>query len=415
MVWSPDNQSIYLVHGVVRDTNDQTEEMDIWRIRPSASDGAPERLTHLNAAVTFLAMLDQDTLIFIAPDEDGFGSWLWSLDVGKRGAKPQRIPTGLEQYTSVSASRDRGPMVATKANPTASLWSVPIRTDRKAVEDDVVPVRLETERALAPRYARGAVSPLLFYLSARGTGDRAYRFQTASFEITKGAEGHLSEPPAPSPDGSRLAVVAKAGGRRHLAVMNQNGQGSQDFATSLDVKGAPDWSPKDNLIAAGGRDAAEGLGLFLIPADGSPHSRLVPGLATDPVWSPNGDFIVYAGEFSGGTTRTPASGAPLKAVRRDGTNYDLPRVVGASGTGQDLLVSPGNYRFQDQTHLVYRPRPESLDFWVFDLVSGKQTQLTQLGNKGTLRAFDITPDGKHIVFDRVRQNSDIVLIEPSRK
>ena len=135
MVWSPDNKSIYLVHGVVRDTNDQTEEMDIWRIRPAR--GAPERLTYLNTPVTFLAMLDQDTLVFIAPGEDGFGSWLWSLDVGKRGAKPQRIPTGLEQYKSVSASRDRGPLVATKANPTASLWSVPIRTDRKAVEGDV--------------------------------------------------------------------------------------------------------------------------------------------------------------------------------------------------------------------------------------------------------------------------------------
>ena len=64
---------------------------------------------------------------------------------------------------------------------------------------------------------------------------------------------------------------------------------------------------------------------------------------------------------------------------------------------------------------MYRPNPESLDFWVFDLVSGRQTRLTQLGNKGTLRAFDITPDGKHIVFDRVRQNSDIVLIERPKK
>ena len=134
-------------------------------------------------------MLDQDTLIFVAPGEDGFGSWLWSLDVGRTGAAPRRIPTGLDQYTSISASRDRGPLVATRANPTATLWSVPILADRQAVESDVVPLRLDTERALAPRYARRAAAPLLFYLSARGTGDRAWGFQTTSFEITRGRKG----------------------------------------------------------------------------------------------------------------------------------------------------------------------------------------------------------------------------------
>jgi hypothetical protein len=31
-----------------------------------------------------------------------------------------------------------------------------------------------------------------------------------------------------------------------------------------------------------------------------------------------------------------------------------------------------------------------------------------------VRAFDITPDGAHIVFDRLRENSDVVLIELPR-
>ncbi len=412
MVWSPDNEWIYFVHGVVRDTTDQTEEMDIWRVRPAG--GTPERLTHLNAAVTFLAILDQNTLIFIAPGEDGFGSWLWSLDVGSTGAAPRRIPTGLDQYTTISASRDRGPLVATRASPTASLWTVPILAGRLAIESDVVPLRLQTERALAPRYARHAASPLLFYLSARGTGDRAWRFQTTSFEITKGAEGHLSEPPAPSPDGSRLAIVVKEAGRRHLSVMNQNGQGSQNLAVSLDVRGAPNWSPDGRWIAAGGRNGEE-TGLFLIPVDGGTPRRLVSDLATDPVWSPNGDFIVYTGPFQGATATSRAGGAPLRAVRPDGTKYDLPLVLVNSKTPEDLRVGTGNYRFLDQTHLVYRERNQLPDFWVFDLASGERRQIAQLANQGTLRGFDITPDGKSIVFDRTQQNSDIILIDLPKK
>jgi len=422
MVWSPDNKWIYFVRGVVRDLNRQTFEMDIWRVPPSG--GLPERLTHLNAPLTFLAMLDADTLVFVGPDENGFGSWLWSLEVGRLrtsgrwwGAErvlPKRIPTGSQQYTSISASRNRGPLVATQSNSTASLWSVPIRIDRPATESDVVPLQVQTGRALAPRYARHTAAPLLFFLSGRGTGDRVWRFATTGVEITKGAEGHLIETPAPAPDGSRVAVVVKESGRRRLAVMNQDGQASQLLASSVEIIGTADWSPDGRWIAAGGRDA-DGLGLFAIPLDGGAPRRLVSSIATDPVWSPNGDFIVYTGPFSGATATARAAGAPLKAVRLDGTKYDLARVPGTGGLSEDLRVSPEGYRFLSQTRLVYRPRPEALDFWLFDLVTGAQRQITRLSNKGNVRGFDVTPDGTQLVFDRIRQNSDIVLIDLPRK
>jgi serine/threonine protein kinase len=418
MVWSPDNQWIYFVHGEVRDWNHQTNRMDIWRVRPSG--GTPERLTYLNDPLTFLAILDLNTLVFVAPGEDGFGSWLWSLDVGQLGGArawlgagrpvPRRIPTGTQQYVSVSASRDGATVVATQANPTATLWSVPILADREALETEVVPVQLQVERALAPRYARRSAAPLLFFLSARGTADRVWRFANSAVEITRGAEGRLVDAPAPAPDGTRLAIVAREAGRRRLSVMNQDGQGSQILAGGIDVQDTPDWSPDGTTIAVGGSDE-KGTGLFAIPVDGGSPRRLVSETATDPVWSPNGDFIVYAGSFSGGTTTARVAGAPLKAVRPDGTKYDLPQVLYSGQSRENLRVSPAGYRFLDQTHLIYRPLPEAPDFWMFDLVTGSRRQLTRLANKGSLRGFDITPDGRHIVFDRTRQNSDVVLIE----
>jgi hypothetical protein len=38
-------------------------------------------------------------------------------------------------------------------------------------------------------------------------------------------------------------------------------------------------------------------------------------------------------------------------------------------------------------------------------------RLTQLSDRSAMRRFDITPDGQSIVFDRARENSDIVLID----
>ena len=41
-------------------------------------------------------------------------------------------------------------------------------------------------------------------------------------------------------------------------------------------------------------------------------------------------------------------------------------------------------------------------------------QLTRLAKGPTIRTFDITPDGKSIVFDRQRVKTEIVLIELAR-
>ena len=72
----------------------------------------------------------------------------------------------------------------------------------------------------------------------------------------------------------------------------------------------------------------------------------------------------------------------------------------------------GGHRFlPNGTGLVYVPRPQSRDFWLLDLATKKTRPLTRLSDHGDVSAFDITPDGKEIVFDRLRDNSDIVLID----
>ena len=100
----------------------------------------------------------------------------------------------------------------------------------------------------------------------------------------------------------------------------------------------------------------------------------------------------------------PGQVAPLLGVRPDGTRVELP----------DVRVRSGGYCFlRDGSGLVYLPRNsnQSPDFWLLDLATGTYRQLTRLSNQGTLGSFDITPDGKQIVFDRSRENSDIVLID----
>ncbi len=119
-IWSPDAAFIYFVQGKVLDNN--FYESDVWRIRPTS--GEPERITFHNTRVTFPTLLNNRTLLYLATDDDGFGPWIYAMDLERR--VPRRISTGVEPYTSLAASVDGRRLVATLSRSTTSLWRVPI-------------------------------------------------------------------------------------------------------------------------------------------------------------------------------------------------------------------------------------------------------------------------------------------------
>jgi serine/threonine protein kinase len=388
-VWSKDGRWIYFVRG-----RPATREMDLWRISPDG--GAPEQLTHLSTDIAYPTPIDERTTLFVAHNEDGAGPWLWAFDAETRTSR--RVSSGLEQYTALAATADGQRLAASVVNAQVNLWSVPIA--RRIVEEqDVKAFPLPTVRAQAPRF--GGES--LFYLSSRDGADGLWSYHDGqALEIWKGSEGALQSPPALSADGRSVSFALRRDGKQQMHVMAADGTRLHPLSSDVDVRGTASWSPDGEWIVAAGSDR-DGAGLFKLPVDGGSPVRIATGPFLDPVWSPRGDLIVYCGTQVFTLT-------PLLAVHPDGTPAKLPE-INVQREGERARFLP------DGTGLVYMlgSTLAEQDFWLLDLSTMRSRRLTRLSNPAVMRTFDITPDGGRIVFDRLRENSDILLIDLATK
>jgi dipeptidyl aminopeptidase/acylaminoacyl peptidase len=219
----------------------------------------------------------------------------------------------------------------------------------------------------------------------------------AKTELWNGLAGRALGGPAIAPDGQRLAFLVQRRALTQLYVMNADGTGTHRIAEELDVRGALAWSPDGQWLAlAANRDGEPHL--FKIPVGGGTPILLVKEYSTDPIWSPSGRFLVYSGADVGTTFS-------VKAVNADGTPHNLGKLILTRGArrlaflgGEDALV-------------ILKGDISHKEFWLVDLKTGRERQLTNLGPKLAIGDFDISTDGREIIFDRSREESDIVLFD----
>jgi len=233
-------------------------------------------------------------------------------------------------------------------------------------------------------------------LSSLGGGDGLWQYRDKKLsERWNGVDGALFEPPVVSRDGQQVAIVLRQNGKRVWKISSADGPGFRSIGESLDIRGNPSWTPDGKSLLAGGLDATGKAGLFRIPMDGGDPVRMISEVALNPAWSKEADLIVYAGAAVKGW-------ADLHFVRPNGVPVEYPPIMVNA-------TSPQSGRFlPNGKGMIYRA---ANNFWLLDLSTRQVRPLTRLTDLRTVQSFDVTPDGKQIVFDRLKWNSDIYLID----
>jgi Tol biopolymer transport system component len=385
-LWSKDDSFIYFARGTPPD------DWDIWRIQPSGA--GLERITFHNSRVSHPVLLDERTLVYLASDAQGSGPWLYALNVEQR--VPHRVSFGLERYTSLAASAGGTRLVATVDESNSSIWSAPLESDPGTSEAPraTPPLSLVSATGLSPRTG----PDYILYVSARAGRQGIWRTAGGrSRELWSDAHAIIVGAPTIAPDGRQIAFTVADGERTVLYTMDSDGKEVRALTRSLELRGSPAWAPDGRSIVSAVLREGEPR-LMSIFLNDSPPTPLVSEYSIDPVWSPDGQFLIYSGADVGTTF-------PLRAVARDGRPYPIPPLILTRGARRIA------FRPDAASIVLLRGDVGHKNFWLVDLRTGAERQITDLVPDIAIGDFDLSRDGSAVLFDRTQDSSRIALIE----
>jgi Tol biopolymer transport system component len=382
-VWSPDAQWIFFVYGTLPNT------LDIWRI--AATGGSPERVTFHNARVTHPTFVSSRTLLYLATDEHGGGPWIYGLDL--RDRTPRRLSTGVERYTSLAASDQGARVVATIASRTGTLWRMPIG-EAVADQSSATRVTLPTTRGRSPRYGPN----YLLYVSARGADEGIWKLVDGNAtELWSAAGARILGAPAIAPNGQWIAFCAEDTHGARLYTIKADGSGLRRVSESVQPRGAPAWSPDGRSIAVATMVNGEPR-LAIMSADRGVVSSMVDDYSQDPTWSPDGTWLLFSGPDIGTTFQ-------VHAISADGRPYPFKPLTLSRGARRLAFAQNG------RVLVILRGEVNHRNIALIDLETGAERTVTNFANDFVIQDFDVSPDGREIVFDQTQEHSDLVLID----
>lgn len=378
--WSPDNKTLLTTIG--------TFAPDSMMVAAVSSDnGAITPLgQHKFQLIKDIAWLpDGQGVLVSATNQFGSGasSKIWHLSYPSGNA--QKITKDLNSYSTIGLTADSNTLATVQTETLGNLWIAPL--------DDL----------------------------------------NRSSQITMGT--NLANNPSWAPDG-KVVYALNFGDNFDLYLFDPREGTSKQLTANSGYNNFPAVSPDGRYIVFNS-DRSGVLCLWRIDIDGSNPTQLTHQTGTKPRFAPDGRTIVYESQANKATIATVNidGGEPRQLTRNysrypvfspDGTQiaclyseelnskWSISIIPAAGGPPVKTFRVPNRLSFQlswtpDGKAIMYgRTRGGVTNLWLQSIEGGEPKQLTHF-TADEIHSFDISHDGKQLVFSRGTNRSDVVL------
>jgi dipeptidyl aminopeptidase/acylaminoacyl peptidase len=197
-----------------------------------------------------------------------------------------------------------------------------------------------------------------------------------------------------SPDGKTVAFVSNLSGRNNLWLVPSEGGWPMQLTVSNERQTSPTWSPDGKWIAyMSDYDGDEQWDIFLV----SPKSGQVVNVTStreiaeqSPAWSPDGRFLAYMVK--------PRTSSVFEIDVYDTVLRDVKHLT--TGTAKDRMNVAPIWSADGQSIVYTQEQAKGTDANVFlvDVASARSTLLTPHEGEKIFVANDVSPDGKHVLI-----------------
>jgi serine/threonine-protein kinase len=348
-------------------------------------------------------MPDSRTLLFISSRGGGRDVFRQRFDgTGDPLGEPERVTTGLNAH-GISVSADGRLLAYSSYVQRASIWSIPIPTDRVASVREAEQVTFGTDKI--EKLAISRDGRWMAYDSDRNGQPDIWKVPLAGGtpeQVTRGPNNKFVNDW--SPDGQEIVYHSmREGGQRDVMIVSADGTKTEAVADSPAEEQHSGWGPDGNSIIydlAASTDLQNQLYLVRRARRGAPWGtpkRLTSDGSSDPKWSPDGRLIAYCvrGE--------------LRVITPDGTRK---RIVVPDVAGQPRPSYP--IWSEDSRTIYYKAYDAQLQTSIWSVsADGGQPKLLVSFDDPTRRSLrrEFATDGRRFYFTIANDESDLSAVE----
>lgn len=387
--WSPDGASI-LTSVFSKD------ESRFYLTEISVTAGIENRFSALPwMAINGLAWLpDKSGIMIVGRDPETKFSQLWQISYPT--GKPQRITNDFSTYVGLNLTADGKSIVTIKQERLYNIWTASAENQVSAKKitieegrDDGISGVSQTRTGNIVYTVRIKDAFDIWIVNADGSGNRQLTFdQGTNFN------------PTVSPDNQSIVFTSSRTGKAILWRMDIDG-GNPTALTEPDaLADYASFTPDGKWIIYRKSDSNNLSAIWKLNLETRKTIRLTESEAWKPTVSPDGKF--FACQYGSGKTAKVAiisieGGKPEKIV--DAPAVLKSKVFRWTKDGKSLI-------YIDKSDRINNLQIQSLD-------NTPPKQLTFF-ESGQIERFDLTADGKSLVFSRGTESSDIVLFDNFR-